>query len=142
MSNNRLLVIAIVLISAGSIGVFASTLFSGYQWSGGMSPMMGMMNRDQMKEMMQRMMPGMLPKGIIPEDLPDPDSRGARLVGRYCSQCHELPSPVLHTAQEWPPIADRMFARMSMMSGMMNVDSPSPDDQERIVAYLKQYARK
>jgi hypothetical protein len=39
----------------------------------------GMMDREGMRGMMQRMMPDMLPPGIKPEDLPSPDSPGAKL---------------------------------------------------------------
>jgi cytochrome c5 len=96
-----------------------------------------MMNRDQMKDMMQRMMPGMLPPAIKPEDLPDPNSLGAKLLVRYCTQCHGLPSPKMHSAEDWPLATNRMFARMSMMSGMMDIENPSLEERQAIVAYLK-----
>jgi cytochrome c5 len=106
----------------------------------------GMMDREGMKGMMQRMMPDMLPPGIKPEDLPAPDSSGARLLVHYCTQCHNLPSPAMHTAEQWPEITARMFHRMSMMSGMMNmmmnVGSPSYEEQQTIVAYLEVHALK
>lgn len=149
MGNNRLLVIALVLIAVGLAGVFVSTWSGGgYQWFDRMSPMMnmmmnggmmgrGMMDRSQMREMMQRMMPGMLPPEIRPEDLPDPNSRRAKLLDRYCSQCHNLPSPAMHSAEEWPQVANRMFMRMSTMSGMMGIESPSSEEQQAIVSYLR-----
>ncbi|MDA8421993.1 MAG: c-type cytochrome [Nitrospiraceae bacterium] len=105
----------------------------------------GMMGRGGMKEMMQRMMPDMLPLGITPEDLPLPDSPGAKLLVRYCTQCHNLPSPAMHTAEQWPGVTSRMFSRMSMMSamiGMMNVELPSSEEQQAIVSYLKTNAMK
>jgi cytochrome c5 len=86
------------------------------------------------------MMPDMVPPGVEPEDLPDPDSRGAKLLVRYCSQCHNLPSPAMHAAAEWPGIAERMFYRMDRMSGMMGVESPSPEDRTAIVDYLEAHA--
>jgi mono/diheme cytochrome c family protein len=108
--------------------------------------MNGMMDREGMKKMMQGMMPDMLPPGIKPEDLPSPDSPGAKLLVRYCSQCHNLPSPAMHTAEQWPAITDRMFSRMSMMSGMkgmmMSVDAPFPEERQMIVAYLRANALK
>lgn len=52
----------------------------------------GMMDQRHMKEMMQQMMGGMLPPGIRPQDLPEPESLGATLLSTYCSQCHNLPS--------------------------------------------------
>lgn len=59
-------------------------------------PCCGWANRDNM-EMMQDMMSGRLPPGIEPEDLPETDSTGAKLIVRYCTQCHNLPSPSMHT---------------------------------------------
>lgn len=96
----------------------------------------------QMRDMMHRMMPDLLPPGVEPENLPDPNSSGAKLLVRYCTQCHNLASPSMHTAEEWPVVANRMFRRMSRMSGMgmMNVGYPSSDEQQTIIAYLKAHS--
>ncbi len=152
MSNNRLLIIAVVLIALGLTGIFTAAWFGNYGGARGMFQMpgmmmdgmmgRGMMNRQQMKEMMKRMMPGMLPPGIKPENLPDPASRGAQLLNYYCTQCHGLPSPAMHAADEWPAIASRMFSRMSMMSGMMGVENPTQVEREEILAYLKAHSMK
>ena len=86
-----------------------------------------------------------VPLPVLQEDLPDPRSRGAELTGRYCSQRHDTPHPRLHTAEEWPAVAGRMFARMSMMPGMPmmgGVEAPSPAEREAIVAYLAEHGRK
>jgi len=155
MRNNRLLIIAVILIALGLMGSFITTWLGSYWKPRRMFPMpgmmnggmmgQGMMNRDQMREMMQRMMPGMLPPGIKADDLPDSDSKGARLLTRYCGQCHYLPGPGMHIAQEWPLVASRMFSRMSMMSGMggmsmMNIESPSLEEQREILEYLKTHS--
>jgi cytochrome c5 len=95
-----------------------------------------------MRNMMHRMMPDMVPPGVEPENLPEPDGRGARLLVRYCWQCHNLPSPAMHSAAEWPGIADRMFYRIDRMSGMMGIESPSQDDRAAILEYLKTNAMK
>lgn len=147
MKNYRLLTIAVILIVLGLIGILTTTWFGNYreprrmfQMPGMMMDGMmggGMMNRDEMKDMMQRMMPGMLPPEIKRENLPDPDSRGAKLLTHYCNQCHNLPSPAMHTAEEWPAVTSRMFARMSMMSGMMGIENPSSEEQLIIISYLK-----
>ncbi|MCL5024520.1 MAG: cytochrome c [Nitrospirae bacterium] len=152
MKNNRLLIIAVILIALGLIGIFMSTWFKSYRGPRGMFQMPGkmmdgmmggrMMNRDEMKDMMQRMMPGMLPPGIKPENLPDPESRGARLLTHYCNQCHNLPSPKMHTAEEWSSVTGRMFTRMSMMSGMMGIENPSFEEQHLIISYLKAHSLK
>ncbi len=160
MKNNRLLIIGITLIAFGLVGIITIYSADSYQrtnggWMPTMMNMMGggmmdgdMMNQDHMKEMMQRMMPGMLPPGIKPEDLPEPMSRGAGLVVRHCTQCHYLPSPSMHSAEEWPAVANRMFSRISMMGrgmigrGMMGIESLSIDEQKTIVAYLKRHSMK
>jgi cytochrome c5 len=108
----------------------------------------GMMSQNHRKEMMQGMMTGNLPPGIKPEDLPEPDSQGARLLVYYCVQCHNLSSPMIHTAEEWPAVAGRMFSRMSMMSGMRGmgmmrmkwIKNPSSEKQKTIIMYLKKHS--
>lgn len=150
MKNNQLLIIALVLVTLGLMGLFTTSWFGRHQRIGGVPPMPGMMmdgmmgrdmmDRDQMKEMMQGMMPGMLPPGVKPESLPDPNSKGARLLVRYCTQCHNLPNPAMHSVKEWPMVSNRMFSRMSMMSGMMDIENPSSGEQQLIVTYLKAHA--
>lgn len=104
----------------------------------------GMMDRGHMKEMMQQMMGGMLPPGIKPQDLPEPESRGAKLLNTYCSQCHNLPSPRMHKAEDWPRVAGRMLGRERMMVGMrgmmMQVKAPSSQEEETLLQYLQQHA--
>jgi cytochrome c5 len=149
MKNIRML--SIVIASSAFIVsiVSAGYLFTGSRSQTGTTTAQmpgGMMNGGGMRGMMQNMMPDLLPPGVNPEDLPDPNSPGARFLVRYCTQCHNLPSPAMHSAEEWPRIADRMFYRMSMMSGgtgmMMNVQPPTPEEQQVIVAYLQKHAQK
>lgn len=105
------------------------------------------MSRGQMREMMKGMMGDMLPPGVKPEDLPDADSPGAKMVARFCGQCHDIPSPAMHTKEKWPDVESRMFARLSMMGGMhmmqgMGMESPSPDEQRAIIDYMAAHAMK
>ncbi len=89
-----------------------------------------------------------LPPGFEAIMLPDPDSRGARLTLRYCVQCHNLANPAMHDARKWPPIVERMVARMEgrgnmgqLMTEMMaGVEAPPPVDAEVLVAYLRKHA--
>ena len=117
MTENRSRVYMTMVLVFGGAGLFVAGSLSSC-----MMPMMGMMGMDEkndqghMKEMMQQMMGGMLPPGITPQDLPDPESRGAKLLSRYCSQYHNLPSPRMHTAEDWPRIAGRMLSRERMMT--------------------------
>ncbi|MBI3581411.1 MAG: cytochrome c [Nitrospinae bacterium] len=113
-----------------------------------MSGMMGMGMNGGMKKMMRGMMGGMLPPGVAAKDLPEPESNGARLVSRFCGQCHDLPSPAMHTTDEWTLVADRMFKRMAMMAGMggmgnmMDVEAPSEGERDEILAYLGSHSLK
>ena len=151
MGNNRVLVLALIFVAVGTAGVSITTWFGGYQTvESGMFPgaaMMPMMGG----AMMQEMMSGRLPPGITPENLPDSDSPGAKLLARYCTQCHNLPAPAMHTAEEWPAVEARMFNRMTMMSGMggmggmmrrrmMPVRAPAGGEQEAILDYLQGHA--
>ena len=138
MGRIKLFMIFLSLISVLIIGILITNKH-GYS----QEPCCRLSNQDNM-EMMQDMMSGRLPPGIEPEDLPEPDSTGAKLLVRYCTQCHTLPSPSMHTAQEWPEVTQRMFNRLSWMSGMreewmgmMWMKAPSPNEQKDIVAYLK-----
>lgn len=119
----------------------------------GMSFAQGMMGRGDrmmggrhMREMMQRMMGDMLPPAMDPALLPAPDSEGARLLQRYCAQCHNLPGPGLHTAEEWPAVVQRMNRRMQMMGrhGMMmmgEIEAPSRRQISEILDYLQTHAQ-
>lgn len=105
--------------------------------------MAGMMGGDHsmMWQMMPGMMGGALPPGIDPGLLPEPQSKGAQALRHYCTQCHGLPGPGLHTANEWPAVVDRMNRRMQMMKGMMRIEAPTPAELEPLVAYLQRHAR-
>ncbi|MFZ5876301.1 MAG: hypothetical protein ACOYXU_07815 [Nitrospirota bacterium] len=100
---------------------------------------------------MRGMMGSRLPLGIAPDALPDPGGPGADLMQRYCVQCHDLPSPSLHTAQEWPAVAARMFQRMDRMADgrhhlgmrrrhMLSVQAPTASERDTLLAYLAQHA--
>jgi hypothetical protein len=95
------------------------------------------------------MLERILPPTFEARQLPEPGSAGARLVLRYCVQCHNLPNPAMHHAAKWPGIVERMVPRMqgkgnmgSLMFDMMaGVEAPSPGEVKRIVAYLRKYAQ-
>jgi hypothetical protein len=96
------------------------------------------------------MLERILPPTYALEQLPERDSRGARLVVAYCVQCHNLPNPAMHHAQKWPPIVERMVLRMqgkgnlgSLMTEMMaGVKAPSGEETKAINAYLQRHAQK
>lgn len=96
------------------------------------------------------MLERILPPGFEPSMLPEPQSRGAQLEQRYCVQCHNLPNPAMHHAAKWPPVFERMVARMEgrgnmgkvMAEMMAGVKAPTAEESKVLVAYLKKHAQK
>jgi cytochrome c5 len=96
------------------------------------------------------MLERILPPTFALEQLPERDSRGAKLVVAYCVQCHNLPNPAMHHAQKWAPIVERMVLRMQgkgnlghLMAEMMaGVKAPSDEETKAIDAYLQRHAQK
>jgi len=96
------------------------------------------------------MLERILPPTFERRQLPDPRSRGARLVLRYCVQCHNLPNPAMHDAKRWPSVVERMVVRMrgkgnlgALMTEMMaNVEAPDPAEQRVLLDYLTRHAQK
>lgn len=76
------------------------------------------------------------PAGVAAGDLPDPQSRGAQLVIQYCSQCHSLPTPTMHSATDWPSVARRMWLRMELLPASIGVQVPAAADRYTILTYL------
>src|SRR4029078_7585832 len=84
------------------------------------------------------------------KQLPEPRSRGAQLVLRYCVQWHNLPNPAMHDAKRWPSVLERMVVRMrgkgtlvALMAEMMaNVLAPDDAEQRALLAYLQRHAQK
>ena len=85
--------------------------------------------------------PEIMPPGLDPALLPQPQSRGARLLQSYCTQCHKLPGPGRHTAGEWPPVLERMNLLMDVASrfgGLLGkVAAPGAEEREVLAAYLE-----
>ena len=86
---------------------------------------------------------GGMPPAVGPAELPESNSAGAKLVTRYCSQCHGLPSPKQHSASGWPLTVARMNMRMQWMSrnnSSMNIHAPTEEELRTLTAYLQKYA--
>ena len=78
-----------------------------------------------------------LPQGESKITLPEPESPGAKLVKKFCSDCHAPPSPKVHTAKEWPNVIYRMQEHRRM-----NAYSPMLDHElEQMLDYLQQFAK-
>jgi len=90
--------------------------------------------------------PEVMPPGLTPEQLPDAGGQGALLMQNYCTQCHELPGPGRHTAEEWPQVLDRMLVIMDVadrFGGLLgNVKTLSSDESDQLRSYLVSHALK
>jgi hypothetical protein len=90
-----------------------------------------------------------LPPTFEPAQLPQRQSRGARLLVQYCVQCHNLPSPAMHASDKWPGIVERMVLRMQgkgnlgpVMHEMMGgVAAPTKEETKILVVYLRDHAQ-
>lgn len=80
----------------------------------------------------------LIPAGLRTEDLPDPESRGAKVLGLYCGQCHDLPDPRMHTPKEWEVVLTRMEQHMEAQAGgmLVRILRPSAQDMSLLADYL------
>ena len=96
------------------------------------------------------MLERILPPTFEAAQLPRKGSRGARLVVRYCVQCHNLPNPAMHQAAKWPTVFERMVVRMRgrgnmgelMQEMMAGVEAPTEDEASVLLAYLRRNGQK
>lgn len=86
-----------------------------------------------------------IPFGTTPDKLPDPQSKGAVLLANYCNQCHNLPSPKMHSADEWPLRFEKMMDHVRLITGTSvrltagispDVKIPTYTEKQEIVSYL------
>ncbi|MEW6144108.1 MAG: hypothetical protein AB1598_03710 [Thermodesulfobacteriota bacterium] len=76
-------------------------------------------------------------KPVAPGLLPSPVSSGAIAFKSVCSQCHALPDPELHNAEEWPGVVERMRVNMQVMGKPVITE----EEKGEIVSYLSKYAK-
>lgn len=96
------------------------------------------------------MLERILPPTFDPAQLPMPQGAGARLMLRYCVQCHNLPNPAMHDAKRWPSVLERMVLRMRgkgnmgvlMKDLMAGVEAPDDAEYAALLAYLSRHAQK
>ena len=84
-----------------------------------------------------------IPKGMNPDDLPDAGSRGATMLTLYCTQCHDLPTPAMHSAAEWQEVLTRMDSYLqSNQRGLLSrAMMPSKKDWGTLSVYFKENAQ-
>lgn len=116
------------------------------------------LDRGQRWRMVSSMGSGLPPPNFNLADLPEPGARGASLLRAYCIQCHWLPAPQMHAAEEWPVLMRRMVMRAQtlhdrmggpmtrgmlgqyLLSGMASAQVPSVEDIDSLTAYLQRNA--
>lgn len=76
------------------------------------------------------------PPNVKPADLPEPNGNGAQLLVQYCAQCHNLPTPGMHSATDWPSIARRMWLRMEWLPPSLGVKVPTMAERFAMLDYL------
>ncbi len=91
-----------------------------------------------------RTYPERMPPEIDPGVLPEPEGPGARLLGRYCGQCHFAPGPGQHSAGEWAQVVPRMDLLMDVTARfgdrLRPIERPSPEELAALLAYLERHA--
>lgn len=137
---------ALVLAAAATCGIAFTACKQAPQQTGGAGdsasgPRTGWLNR-QDELLLAAANVALPPPGITAADLPDPNARGAQLVGQYCGQCHAIPSPQMHSATDWPSIARRMWLRMELLPATLNVKVPTAAERFAILDYLNGNALK
>ena len=82
---------------------------------------------------------------LDPKRYPEIDGPSGEAFRVACSQCHVLPDPRRHTAQEWRAVVARMQENMLWMNRVVGSRPVSGEPQlrvEEINAFLEKYARK
>jgi len=80
------------------------------------------------------------PPGIGSGDLPDPASPGALLEVKYCAQCHNLPAPSMHSANDWPRVLRRMWLRMDRLPDSLGIIRADEGERLTLLTYLTENA--
>lgn len=75
------------------------------------------------------------PTGITATDLPQAGGSAAQTWTRYCMTCHPLPTPLAHSATDWPRVLRRMWLRMGMIDSSFGIQTPTTAERFAILAY-------
>jgi|APFre7841882724_1041349.scaffolds.fasta_scaffold12306_4 cytochrome c5 len=101
-------------------------------------------NHDWIGQDLCRAYPERMPPPLDSGVLPDPGGAGARILGRYCNQCHQAPGPGQHNAAEWAEVLARMDLLMDVTARFGDrprpIESPDPAERAILLAYLQGHA--
>jgi len=78
-----------------------------------------------------------LPQTQTKISLPEPESEGAQVAKQFCSDCHAPPSPLVHTAEEWPNVIYRMQERRRMKAFELIAEP----EHTILLEYLQKFAK-
>lgn len=74
---------------------------------------------------------------VTKKALPEPDSVGAKLLKKYCTNCHGAPQPDIHKKDEWRNVVYRMNTRR-IKRALGEIPEP---DYDALVLYMETYAQ-
>jgi len=84
-------------------------------------------------------------RALDPKKIPEVNTPAGEPFRLACNQCHVLPDPQRHTAEEWPAVVARMQKNMEWANRVVG-SQPIPGEPqlrvEDINAFLARYARK
>ena len=123
MKKNTRLIIGIIITGIGVIGIVLTPSIH--------HPMSGMI---------QAMTNAQFPPGLAASNLPQSDSIEVSLLSKYCTQCHALPGPGMHTQDDWPQVIGRMNQYMQTMHSF-HTKKPSNEETLAILKYLQRHAQ-
>ena len=101
-------------------------------------------NQAELRGLLAELMRAWVPPRNQTAALPNADGRGAKLLGKYCAQCHGLPDPKAYSADEWPRVMERMSLRMQALGSrrchLLQLAIPTDQEKGEILGYLRQSA--
>ena len=101
-------------------------------------------NQAELRGLLAELMRAWVPPQRETVALPNADSRGAKLMGTYCAQCHGLPDPKAYSADEWPRVMERMDLRIKSLGNrrchLLQLAVPTDQERSEILAYLRRSA--
>jgi hypothetical protein len=83
-------------------------------------------------------------RALDPKKYPEVDRPEGQSFKLACQQCHALPDPRRHTAQEWPAVVARMEKNMQWMNRVVGNQAVPGEPQlkvEEIVDFLVRHAK-
>jgi len=101
-------------------------------------------NQAELHGLLAELMRGWVPARNEPAALPNAESRGAKLLGKYCTQCHGLPDPKAYSADEWPRIMGHMSTHIKAVGSrrchLLQLVVPTEEEKGEILTFLRQSA--